>query len=92
MIVILSSACHAVAVRPQGPRDLTPLSVPGAMNSELPLKGLAPRNAGFAANVVIGPTGRLVLLPVPRRGRSRFTEERAGAAAWEAPSGGAAVG
>jgi hypothetical protein len=32
-----------------------------------------------------------VLLPVPRRGRSRLTEERAGAAAWEAPSGGAAV-
>jgi hypothetical protein len=71
MIVMLSSACHAVAVRP-------PLSVPGAMNSELPLKGLPPRNAGCAANVVIGPTGRLVPLPVPGRGRSWLTRSGPG--------------
>jgi hypothetical protein len=75
MIVMLLSACHAVAVRP-------PLSVPGAMNSELPLKGLAPGTQSAPQTLL---SGRLVLLPVPGRGRSRLTEERAGTAAWEAP-------
>jgi hypothetical protein len=63
MIVMLLSACHAVAVRP-------PLSVPGAMNSELPLKGLAPGTQSAPQTLLSGP-GSLRSGPGPPPGRRR---------------------